>query len=74
MRRALPLALLALLVAAAPAAARVEIVTKRHVGFKHFRTIQAASARRTRATGSSSIAASTTAPWSSRRTGCTCAG
>jgi hypothetical protein len=42
MRRALPLALLALLVAAAPAAARVEIVTKRHVGFKHFRTIQAA--------------------------------
>jgi hypothetical protein len=42
MRRALPIALLALLVAAAPAAARVEIVTKRHVGFRHFRTIQAA--------------------------------
>jgi hypothetical protein len=42
MRRALPLALLALLVAAAPAAARVQIVTKRHVGFRHFRTIQAA--------------------------------
>jgi hypothetical protein len=42
MRRALSLALLALLVVAAPAAARVEVVTKRHVGFRHFRTIQAA--------------------------------
>jgi hypothetical protein len=40
--RALCIAWLALLAGAAPAAARVEIVTHRHVGYPHFTRIQAA--------------------------------
>jgi hypothetical protein len=41
-RRVLCAAVAALLLSAAPAAARVEVVTHRHVAYRHFTTIQAA--------------------------------